>query len=137
MSLNLYRADAQRLELERHAAAGRPAARGGKPRPARIQEALSVRLADEGDRTTVEQLAELDSATVPCGRLLIGMVGHTPAAALSLVDGRVVANPFTPTRELIALMRLRARQLEVRRGPVRRTALAPLLLVRRTSGRRV
>lgn len=137
MSLYVYRADAQRRELERRATVGRSTARGGKQRPAQIQDALSVRLAGAGDRTTVEQLAALDSSSVPSGRLLIGMVGDTPAAVLSLVDGRVVANPFTPTRELIALLRLRARQLEVRPGPIRRTALAPLLLMRRTTGGRV
>ena len=35
-------------------------------------------------------------------------------AALSLRDGRVVADPFTPTAELVELMRLRARQITLR-----------------------
>jgi hypothetical protein len=43
--------------------------------------------------------------------VLLGEVMHRTVAALSLSDGRVVADPFTPTAELIELMRLRARQI--------------------------
>ena len=65
------------------------------------------------------------------------MVDLIPAAVLSLGDGTVVADPFTPTLELLQLMRIRARQLKLSRGPVRRSAMAPPLRIRRTAGRRL
>jgi hypothetical protein len=38
---------------------------------------------------------------------LVGHVDGMPAAAISLVDGRVVADPFRPTADLVAQLRLR------------------------------
>ena len=43
--------------------------------------------------------------------MLLGEVMERPVAALSLRDGRVIADPFIPTAELVELMRLRARQI--------------------------
>jgi len=134
---NAHQRDARKIELERQAERGgfrsRGMPRNGQPR---IQQALSVRLANDGDREIIEQLAQLDSGAVPSGPLLFGTVDLSPAAVLSLGDGTVVADPFTPTLELLQLMRIRARQLEPGRGPVRRAALAPPLRIRRTTGRR-
>ena len=45
------------------------------------------------------------------GPALVGEIDGRPAAAISLADGRVVANPFQQTAQLVALLRMRARAL--------------------------
>ena len=73
--------------------------------------AVTVRAARHEDAGALEQLAALDDRPLPCGPLLIGEIGARPLAALSLADRRVIADPFVPTREIVALLQLRARQL--------------------------
>jgi hypothetical protein len=80
------------------------------PRP-HTGEPVTVRLAIAADGPQLQLLAELDSARVPAAPLLIGERGGHLIAALSLSEGAVVANPFTPTADVVALLRLRARQL--------------------------
>ena len=72
---------------------------------------MTVRLATSADRAAVERLAELEQTSAPAAPVLLGVVMERPVAALSLRDNRVVADPFTPTRDLVELMRLRARQM--------------------------
>ena len=81
----------------------------------RAHEPVTVRLAAPDDATALERLAQLDSATLPAAPLLIGERAEHPVAALSLSDGAIVADPFVPTADVVALLRLRANQL--RRGP--------------------
>jgi hypothetical protein len=59
-----------------------------------------------------EKLAELDSQRPLTGPALVGEIDGRPAAALSLTDGRVVADPFQPTAQLLAHLRMRARALK-------------------------
>jgi hypothetical protein len=73
--------------------------------------AVTVRIAAAGDQIALLRLADLDSAPAPCPPLLIGEVAGRPVAALSLADGAVIADPFTPTLELVELLRLRAHQI--------------------------
>ena len=73
-----------------------------------------MRLAAPDDAAALERLAQLDSATLPAAPLLIGERAEHPVAALSLSDGVIVAEPFVPTADVVALLRLRANQL--RRG---------------------
>jgi hypothetical protein len=73
--------------------------------------ALTVRLATTADAPALERLAALDEKAQPEGPVLIGSLMARPVAALSLSDGGVVADPFTPTCELVELLRLRARQM--------------------------
>ncbi len=72
----------------------------------------AIRPASQDDTAAVARLAALDSAAVPTGRLLLGIVDGEPLAALSLEDGAVVADPFTRTVGLVALLRQRAALLE-------------------------
>jgi|SRR4030081_121461 hypothetical protein len=72
---------------------------------------LTLRVADGDDESVVDVLAELDSAAPLSGRKLLALADGWPVAALSLDDGRVVANPFHRTGEAVALLRLRASQL--------------------------
>jgi hypothetical protein len=69
---------------------------------------ISLRLAGPADRDSLERLALLDSATPLRGPVLVAETGGEPRAALALGDDRVVADPFAPTAELVALLRTRA-----------------------------
>lgn len=71
---------------------------------------IIVRIATAGDRSSLERLAELDSTELP-GATLIGELQERPVAALSLSDGTVIADPFVATGDVVALLRLRAQQL--------------------------
>ena len=85
---------------------------------------LTVRFGTAGDGPRIARIAELDSASAPCGPLLVGERDGRAIAALSLRDGAVVADPFVPTADVVALLQLRARQLgrEGRRLPGRAMA---------------
>ena len=100
---------AQRLGTQ--LAALRERGRQPAPGPARAGEAVTVRFAAEHDTSALAHIAELDSASLPCAPLLVGERSGRPVAALSLRDGAVVANPFAATADVVALLRLRARQL--------------------------
>jgi hypothetical protein len=76
---------------------------------------IAVRLATANDREALERLAALDSTEPPKGSTLVGELRQRAVAALSLSDGRVIADPFVATADVIALRRLRARQLGARR----------------------
>lgn len=100
------------------------------PAPVRSHDPLTVRFAAAADAPALARLAELDCAPLPPAPLLVGERDGRPIVALSLSDGAVVANPFVPTRDVVALLELRARQLgregRPRRG--RRHAIAWRLL---------
>jgi hypothetical protein len=71
--------------------------------------ALRLAYADEGE--AVERLARLDEAPAPAGDVLLALVDGEPVAALSLADGSVVADPFTPAADVVDLLRVRAQRL--------------------------
>jgi hypothetical protein len=77
----------------------------------RLWQGLTVRLATQADRSAVTRLAELEQTSTPAEPLLLGVVMQRPVAVLSLRDGRVIADPFTPTADVIELLTLRSRQL--------------------------
>lgn len=70
-----------------------------------------IRLATEGDARALRRLGELDSQPPLAGRALIGEIDGTPAAAISLADGRVVADPFKSTAQLLPVLMMRRRSL--------------------------
>jgi len=67
--------------------------------------ALSLSSATERDCDELQRLAALDSAEPLTGDVLLGRVNGELRAALSVDDGRVVANPFCHTAQLVALLR--------------------------------
>src|SRR3712207_1701662 len=69
---------------------------------------ISIRAATSNDARTVMRLAALDSAPVPFGPVLLAEVDGEPRAAVALRDGRVVADPFHRTAELVGLLRMQA-----------------------------
>ncbi len=72
---------------------------------------LVIRIATPGDRRSLERLAELDSTETPTGATLIGELRERVVAALSLSDGKAIADPFVKTSDVLELLRLRAGQL--------------------------
>lgn len=72
---------------------------------------IELRFAHANEADVVRRLAELDSAPELTGRVVIALLNGEAVAGLSLLDERVVANPFVSTREAVALLRLRAEQL--------------------------
>ena len=70
-----------------------------------------IRLATEEDVRALWQLAQLDSQRPLGGSILIGEIDGTPAAAVSLTDGRTVSDPSQPTGQLTQSLRLRASAL--------------------------
>ncbi len=81
------------------------------------QAILAIRPATVDDRAEVARLAALDSAAAPTGTLLLGVVDGLPLAALSVDTGAVVADPFFPTADLVALLRQRAERLRAASAP--------------------
>jgi hypothetical protein len=103
-----------RAELELGSARGpeRRRFRRAAPSPDYLaRAAVTVRIAGADDQIALLRLADLDSAAAPHLPVLIGEVAGRPVAALSLTDGALIADPFTPTLELVELLRLRARQI--------------------------
>jgi hypothetical protein len=76
-----------------------------------MSSTIAIRLAHADEAPAVRRLAALDSAAAPHGDVLLALVDGRPTAALALADGRVVADPFVPTEDLVALLRVRARAL--------------------------
>jgi hypothetical protein len=70
-----------------------------------------MRLGTLADTRELEELAQLDSASLPAMPWLIGERAERVVVALSLGDGAIIANPFVPTADVIALLRVRALQL--------------------------
>jgi hypothetical protein len=69
--------------------------------------AYRIRFATAADADTLSRLAERDSQEPLVGRVLIGQFDGT-AAALSLDDGRVIADSSRHTDSLVANLRIRA-----------------------------
>jgi hypothetical protein len=72
---------------------------------------LTLRYAFPDDYATLARLAALDSAEPLAEPVLIAEVDGEAVAAMSLSDGRVVADPFRRTVPLVALLQARAAQL--------------------------
>jgi len=64
--------------------------------------------ADEWDVIALRWLAERDSARVLTGRVLVAEKDGAMVAALSIDEGRTIADPFHPSEMPLALLRMRA-----------------------------
>jgi hypothetical protein len=93
--------------------------------------AYTIRLTTVEDEPALRRLAEIDSQDpLTTGPVLVGEVDGQPEAALSLADGRVVANPFVPTAHLLTHLRMRAGAL----GAYERTPSLPARMRAALSG---
>ncbi len=105
--LTLALARARQQDLRAAAASARRRIPAKEP----LSGPIVVRIATPEDRPTLERLAALDSSREPDGLTLIGELSRRPVAALSLTDRTTIADPFIATGDVLALLRLRARQL--------------------------
>ena len=69
---------------------------------------ISIRPAFPDDSEAIMRLAALDSAPVPRSPLLLAEQDGELRAALSVADGRAIADPFALTANMVALLRLHA-----------------------------
>jgi len=69
---------------------------------------VTVRDERDGDRAALERLAGLDSSRSLLGPSLVAEVGGEIRAAISVLDGSVIADPFHRTDDLVRMLRLRA-----------------------------
>jgi hypothetical protein len=67
-----------------------------------------IRIATDADNDTLRRLAEEHSTEPLDGCVLIGEIDGHAAAALSLTDGRVIAEDSPRVAHLLATMRMRA-----------------------------
>ena len=84
-----------------------------------VEAEISIRYARPGDLSSLARLSELESKALTEGPWLAAETRGVLAAALSLADGTVLADPFRPTANLLSLLELRAAQLEGRKGRFR------------------
>jgi hypothetical protein len=69
-----------------------------------------LRPAGSADRRALARLAALDDAEQLHGDVMLAFSDGHAVAAMSLADGRVVADPFHRTADAVDLLRFRARQ---------------------------
>ena len=67
---------------------------------------IRIRQASKADVMAVRRLAALDDSSSLKGRVLVAEQAGELRAAISIDDGRVVANPFAPTAELVDMLRM-------------------------------
>jgi hypothetical protein len=112
-------------EFHRRAAQERRLTGPGSPQARLVP--VTIRYADSLDETALATLAALDSAEPLTLPALVAEVDGELRAALSLIDSIVIADPFHPTIELVALLQARAQQLALEpRTGLRARLRAPL-----------
>ena len=67
---------------------------------------IRIRQATKSDVMAVRRLAALDDAASLKGSVLVAEEAGELRAAISVDSGRVVANPFAPTAELVDMLRM-------------------------------
>jgi len=96
-----------------------------------INTTVTIRRVDltEADRARLATLAELDTRDTLEGPVLGAEVEGRLIAAIAVEGGRILADPFRPTSEAQAMLKLRASQ--VRTQPARRRQRGSRLIGRR------
>jgi len=86
-----------------------------------VAPTVALRMAEHDEAPAVRRLAALDDAPALEGPVLLAITDGEAVAAISLLDRRVVANPFLSTRDLVQLLRLRAEHIAGPRPGARRS----------------
>jgi len=73
--------------------------------------AVLIRPASAADAPQIARLSELDERVLPLGERLIGELSGRVVAAVDVVSGATVADPFIPTVGVVELLGLRAAQV--------------------------
>lgn len=88
---------------------------------------ITIRWAGPEDAAAITALAALDSRPVPKAPMLVAERDGTIRAALAVgIGAPALADPFSPTGELVTLLELRAEQLRRAERPERRRGLRRL-----------
>jgi hypothetical protein len=75
-----------------------------------LSEPITITHSADADVPSVWRLAALDDRRPPHGPALLAYVNGELRAAVGLLDGHAVADPFHRTAEILELLRLQARQ---------------------------
>ena len=73
-----------------------------------MTEAITITHLTEADSQDVWRLALLDDRRAPKAPALLGYVGGELRAAVGLLDGQTVADPFHRTAELVEMLQFQA-----------------------------
>ena len=84
---------------------------------------IAFRTANADDSDLLQELSELDSQRPVSQPAVVALVDGRPVAAASLRDGRVVADPFTETADVVALLQARVSSFAPARARRRRPRL--------------
>jgi hypothetical protein len=76
-----------------------------------VAPTVALRMAERDEAAMIRRLAALDDAPALEGPVLLALTDGEAVAAISMLDRRVVANPFLCTRDLVQLLRLRAEHI--------------------------
>jgi hypothetical protein len=79
---------------------------------AQTMDTVVLRMAEPKDAEALRRVAGRDSAAIPAAPQLLAEAGGELVAAISLVDGARIADPFRPTAGLVELLVARAAQLD-------------------------
>lgn len=96
----------------RHLVSVPEAQRQARPSVAPYWSPVVIRPAVAADADVLRRLAALDSARPLVGSALLAEQQGWVVSALSLSDGRAIADPFVATADTVALLRVRAAQLQ-------------------------
>ncbi len=75
-----------------------------------MTEPITITHANEDNSQELWRLAALDDRRAPKGPALLAYVGDELRAAVGIVDGRAVADPFHRTAEIVEILRFQARK---------------------------
>ena len=78
-----------------------------------MTEPIRITHAGDADVQKIWRLAALDDRRAPRVPALLAYVGDELRAAVGLVDGQAVADPFHPTADIVEMLRFQARHEEV------------------------
>src|SRR4051794_5485222 len=92
-----------------------------------LDSTIAFRSATADDERVLHELSELDSARPVQRPAVLAVVDGTPVAAVSLSDGRIVADPFTRTEDVVTMLRARAAALAADTPRRRRLRYVPRL----------
>jgi hypothetical protein len=90
---------------------------------------LAIRPARLADEAALDRLAALDSSRpLRGGQVLVGEADGRIVAAVSMLDGRAIADPFVPSADVVEMLRRHAAGSRPARARVRRPWMPRLAL---------
>jgi hypothetical protein len=82
-----------------------------------LTDPVTIRPATRADLPAVASLAELDSARVPRGRVLVAELRGSVVAAISLEGGKLFADPLASTADVVKDLRAKAAEVKLADDP--------------------